>query len=119
MPWAISCASSFCRGTATTPSASRRCRGGIEFGALFGDKACGSNWIVQDLVQRGAKVVISQHPGHAQKLKVGAGMCNWRHLIEYFSRKLIEFKSVAMRACKSDQSFSAKICLAAAVINSR
>jgi len=31
---------------------------GIEFGALLGDKAFDSNWIVQDLDQRGTKVVI-------------------------------------------------------------
>ncbi|MCF8710177.1 hypothetical protein L3X40_20210 [Rhizorhapis sp. SPR117] len=30
-----------------------------------------------------------------------------------------EFKRIAMRACKTDQSFSAMIYLAAAVINSR
>ena len=35
------------------------------------------------------------------------------------SRKLKEFKRLAMRACKIDQSFEAMIYLAAAVINSR
>ncbi|KKC27679.1 transposase, partial [Sphingomonas sp. SRS2] len=34
-------------------------------------------------------------------------------------RKLKEFKRIAMRACKTDLSFSAMIYLAAAVINSR
>jgi transposase len=40
-------------------------------------------------------------------------------LIENFFRKLKEFKRIAMRACKTDQSFAAMIYLAAAVINSR
>ena len=45
---------------------------GIEFGALLGDKAFDAHWIVEDLDRRGAKVVISQHPGRAQKLKIDA-----------------------------------------------
>ncbi len=92
---------------------------GIEFGALLEDKAFDSNWSVAELNQRGAKVVISQHPARAQKLKIDAEMYKWRHLIENFFCKLKEFKRIAMRACKTDQSFSAMIYLAAAVINSR
>ena len=42
-----------------------------------------------------------------------------RHLIEYFLYKLKEFKRLALRADKTDQSFAAMIHLAAAVINSR
>ena len=92
---------------------------GIEFGALLGDKAFDANLIVQDLDQRGAKIVISQHPGRAQKLKIDAEMYKWRYLIEHFFYKLKEFKRIAMRACKTAQSFSAMLCLAAAIINSR
>jgi transposase len=43
----------------------------------------------------------------------------WRHLIENFFCKLKEFERIAMRACKTDQSFEAMIYLVAAVINSR
>ena len=75
--------------------------------------------IVEDLDQRGAKIVISQHPGRAQKLKIDAEMYKWRHLIENFLCKLKEFTRIAMRACKIDQSYSAMIYLTAAVINSR
>jgi len=46
-------------------------------------------------------------------------MYKWRHLIENFLRKLKEFKRIAMRADKTDRSFTAMIHLAAAVINSR
>ncbi|WP_189622647.1 IS5 family transposase, partial [Novosphingobium colocasiae] len=79
---------------------------GIDLGALLGDKAFDANWIVEELDQRGAKVVISQHPGRAQKLKIDAEMYKWRHLIENFFCKLKEFKRIAMRACKTDQSFA-------------
>jgi transposase len=43
----------------------------------------------------------------------------WRHLIENFFCKLKKFKRIALRADKTDQSFSSMIYLAAAVINSR
>ena len=39
----------------------------------------------------------------------------WRHLIENFLCKLKEFKRIAMRACKIDESFKAMIHLAAVI----
>src|SRR5437660_1380748 len=50
---------------------------------------------------------------------VKADAFKWRHLIDNFFCKLKEFKRIAMRADKTDQSFQAMIHLAAAVINSR
>ncbi|MGO6886986.1 transposase, partial [Rhizobium johnstonii] len=78
-----------------------------------------SNQIVADLNERGAKVVISQHPRRKAPLPLDSEIYKWRHLIENFFCKLKEFKRIAMRADKTDQSFSAIIHLAAAVINSR
>ena len=92
---------------------------GIEFGALIADKAFDSNAIIADLDERGAKVVISQHPRRTKPLPLDAEMYKWRHLIENFFCKLKEFKRIAMRADKTDHSFKAMIHLAAAVINSR
>lgn len=86
---------------------------------LIADKAFDSNALVAELNNRGAKVVISQHPGRAQKIKIDAAIYAWRHLIENFFCKLKEFKRIAMRACKTDRSFEAMIYLTAAVINSR
>ena len=92
---------------------------GIEFGALIADMAFDSNDIIADLDRRGAKVVIAQHPRRATPLQIDAEMYKWRHLIENFFCKLMEFKRIALRADKTDQSFEAMIYLAAAVINSR
>jgi transposase len=92
---------------------------GIEFGALLADKAFDSNAIIADLDQRGAKVVISQHPRRAKPIEIDLEIYKWRHLIENVFGKLKAFKRIAMRADKTDQSFSAIIYLAAAVINSR
>ena len=63
---------------------------GLAFDGFIADKAFDSNSIIADLNGRGAKIV-----------------------------KLKEFKRIAMRADKTDQSFAANIHLAAAVINSR
>ena len=92
---------------------------GISFDALIADKAFDSNVIIADLDERGAKVVIAQHPRRAKPLPLDAEMYKWRHLIENFFCKLKEFKRIAMRADKTDTSFTAIIHLAAAVINSR
>jgi transposase len=92
---------------------------GIDFHGLIADKAFDSNSIIAQLNERGAKIVISQHPRRAQPLPIDADIYKWRHLIENFFAKLKEFKRIAMRADKTDQSFAALIYLAAAVINSR
>ncbi len=92
---------------------------GLAFAALIADKAFDSNAIIAELDARGAKVVIAQHPRRATALVIDAEMYKWRHLIENFFCKLKEFKRIAMRADKTDQSFAAMITLAAAVIASR
>src|SRR5712691_4615481 len=92
---------------------------GVKFGALIADKAFDSNDIIANLNERGAKIVISQHPRRTTPLQIDTEMYKWRHLIENFFCKLKEFKRIAMRADKTDQSFQAMIHLVAAVINSR
>ena len=88
----------------------------IEFGGLIADKAFDSNWIIEDMNKRKAKIVISQHQRRAQPLDIDKDIYKWRHLIENFFGKLKEFKRIAMRSDKTDQSFEAMIYLATAVI---
>ena len=92
---------------------------GVGFEALIADKAFDSDAVIADLDARGAKAVISQHPRRSRPLAIDLEMYKWRHLIENFFCKLKEFKRIAMRAEKTDRSFSAMIYLAAAVLNSR
>lgn len=63
--------------------------------------------------------MISQHPRRSRPIAIDTEMYKWRHLIENFFGKLKEFKRIAMRADKTDQSFEAMIYLAATVINLR
>ena len=92
---------------------------GVEFGGLIADKAFDSNWIIEDLNERGAVICISQRPQRLAKLEIDAEIYKWRHLIENFFGKLKEFKRIAMRSDKTDQSFAAMIYAAAAIINAR
>jgi transposase len=89
---------------------------GFDFEALIADKAFDSNASIAEL---DAKAVISQHPRRAQPLAIDEEMYKWRRLIESFFGKLKEFKRIAMRADKTDQSFASMIHFVAAVINSR
>lgn len=91
----------------------------VEFDGLIADKAFDSDTIINDLNTRGAKIVISQHSRRSKPLPLDHELYKWRHLIENFFCKLKDFKRIAMRADKTDESFCAIIHLAAAVINSR
>ena len=91
----------------------------IEFSGLIADKAFDSDWIIETLNERGAKIVISQHPRRNAPLQIDAETYKWRHLMENFFCKLKEFKRIAMRSDKTDTSFTAMIYATAAVINSR
>ena len=89
---------------------------GVEFGALIADKAFDSNDIIADLNQRGAKIVISQHPRRTVPLQIDTEMYKWRHLIENFFCKLKQFRAIATRYDKTARNFLAAIHLAAAII---
>ena len=86
---------------------------------MIADKAFDANWIIAELNERGAKIVISQRPKRKSPLDIDPDVFKWRHLIENFFGKLKEFKRVAMRSDKTDTSFAAMITLGAAIINSR
>jgi len=52
--------------------------------------------LVAELIERGARIVISQHPGCAQKIEIDASIYTRRHLTENFFCKL---KSSNASAC--------------------
>lgn len=92
---------------------------GVLFDAMIADKAFDSDWILADLNERGAKIVISQHPRRKKPLQIDLEIYKWRHLVENFFCKLKDFKRIALRSDKTDQSFSAMIHLAASLIRLR
>ncbi len=58
---------------------------GADLGGLIADKAFDVNSIVEELDQRGAGIVISQHPNRVAPREIDTEACKWRHLIENFS----------------------------------
>jgi transposase len=92
---------------------------GIDFDAILADKAFDANWIIEEMNERGAQIVISQRPQRKHPIEIDREVYKWRHLIENFFCKLKEFKAIAMRSDKTDRNFSAMIYACAAVINSR
>ena len=92
---------------------------GKTFGAFLGDKAFDNDRLRAVLQARDAKAVIPPRRNRVIPIAHDREMYKWRHLIENFFCKLKEFKRIAMRCDKTDQSFTAMIYLAAAVINSR
>ena len=92
---------------------------GLSFGAFLGDKAYDADWLRDLLTERGVEVVIPAKANRVKPIPHDAEKYKWRHLIENFFQKIKEFKRIAMRSCKTDQSFSAMIHLAATVIRTR
>jgi transposase len=92
---------------------------GIAFGALLGDKAFDADWLRAELDDRGAAAVIPPKANRKARLDYDKAMYRWRHLIENYFAKLKEFRGIATRYDKTDTSFRANICLAAAVIAAR
>jgi transposase len=112
---ATSCASCFCRDNASTRSACRRSEE-LAFDALIADDAFDSNAIIARARRPRCQ---GPYPRRAKPLAIDEETHKWLHMIENFFGKLKEFKPIAMRADKTDQSFASMIHLAAAVINSR
>jgi transposase len=92
--------------------------GGIDFGALLGDKAFDADWLRADLDARGAVAVIPPKASRKSLIHCDQAMYRWRHLIENYFAKLKEFRAIATRYDKTDGSFRATINLAAAIIAS-
>lgn len=91
----------------------------VDFDGLIADKAFDANWIIEEMNERCARIVISQRPKRKHPIHIDAEIYKWRHLIENFFAKLKAFKGIAMRSEKTDRNFSAMIYACAAVINSR
>jgi len=61
---------------------------GVQFDALIADKAFDSDAIIAELNERGAKIVISQHPRRSKPLEIDTEIYKWRHRIENLFGKL-------------------------------
>jgi transposase len=92
---------------------------GVAFGALLGDRAFDVDWLRAELDARGAAAVIPPKANRKTRFDFDRDAYRWRHLIENCFAKLKEFRAVATRYDKTDDSFRATINLAAAIAASR
>ena len=86
----------------------------LDFAALLADKAFDIDWLRAELDERGATAVIPPKANRTQPISCDFHMYRWRHLVENFFCDLKQFRRIATRYDKTDQSFAAMIHLAAA-----
>ncbi len=89
---------------------------GIEIGALIGDKGFDNDWLRQELDNRGTAAVIPPKANRKSAIPCDFAMYCWRHLVENFFCDLKQYRRIATRYDKTDESFVAMIHLAAAVM---
>ena len=86
---------------------------GIAVGALIADKGFDNDALRQELDARGATAVIPPKANRVRPIACDFAMYRWRHLVENFFCALKQFRRIATRYDKTDQSFEAMIYLAA------
>ena len=89
---------------------------GLPFATFVGDKAFDADWLLDDLEGRGADAVIPSRRNRTGPQEHDWAMCGWRHLVENVFEKIKEFRAIATRYDKTDESFAARIHLVAGVV---
>jgi transposase len=92
---------------------------GLTCGQLLADRAFDADWLREALTGAGIKPVIPPKSNRRFPAEFDRETYKWRHLIENLFGRLKEYRGIAMRCCKTDESFSAFIALAATVIRLR
>jgi transposase len=88
----------------------------IDFAAVLADKAFDSDALRLNLDQRGALAVIPPKAGRTDQIRRDFVMYRWRHLVENFFCNLKQFRRIATRHDKTDESFATMIHLASTVL---
>jgi len=91
----------------------------LDFAALLADKAFDSDGFRTELDNRGAVAVIPPKANRVTTIPCDFEMYKWRHLVENFFCKIKEFRRIATRYDKTDESFSAMIQLVGSVLATR
>lgn len=86
---------------------------------LLADRAFDADWLRSALDAQGITPVIPPKSNRRFPATFDKDTYKWRHLIENYFGKLKENRGIAMRSCKTDQSFVAFVALAATAIQIR
>ena len=92
---------------------------GLSREKLLGDRAFDAGLMREALTGAGIEPVIPPRSNRRFPAEFDRETYKWRHLIENLFGRLKEYGGIAMRCCKTDESLSAFIALAATVIRLR
>jgi transposase len=92
---------------------------GVSFTALLADKAFDANWLLEELHERGTTAVIPPKSNRIVQREYDEEAYCWRHLVENYFAKIKEFRGIATRYDKTDNSYAANWNIVAALIASR
>ena len=92
---------------------------GLCCGQLLADRAFDADWLREALTGADIEPVIPPKSNRRFPAEFDRDAYKWRHLIENLFAKLKEYRGIAMRCCKTDESFRAFIALAATVMRLR
>ena len=92
---------------------------GVSFTALLADKAFDTNWLLEELHERGTTAVIPPKSNRIVQREYDEEAYCWRHLVENYFAKIKEFRGIATRYDKTDNSYAANWNIVAALIASR
>jgi len=91
----------------------------LSAGHLLAGRAFDADWLRKDMLARDITPVIPPKSNRKFPAEFDKETYKWRHLVENYFGKLKENRAIAMRSCKTDQSFTAFISLAATLIELR
>ena len=89
---------------------------GLTCGQFLADRAFDANRLRDARTEKGIEPVIPPRPNRRFPAEFDRDTYKWRHLIENFFGKLKEYRGIATRCCKTDESFGAFISIAATII---
>ena len=89
----------------------------LRFGALIGDKAFDAERLLEEVEGSGAATAVPSRRNRRQPRDHDREMFKWRHQIKNFFARLKEFRAVAKRYDKTDESFAAATHLVAGMVD--
>lgn len=92
---------------------------GLSCSKFLADRAFDADWLRELLIDVQIEPVIPPKSTRKFPAEFDKETYKARHLIENYFQKLKEFKRIALRACKTDESFRAMIAIAATAIQTR
>ena len=88
----------------------------LRFGALIGDKTFDAELLLEEVEGNGVTAVLPSKRNRSQPRDHDRDMYKWRQEIENFFARIKEFRAVATRYDRIDESFAAAIHLVAGVV---